>query len=126
MFVKQLEYCTWINYYLSVSVQTIYNLKEYVYDPVTNYIYIEGSQVSVLIKRTNANKCTLSEIFLSEILKWFSTFKTGKPGFSGRSKRLLTIFACWLQQFKSRVRLEPKIGACAVQNNKTTENNDTL
>ena len=42
-------------------------------DPVTNYnyMYIEDAKVSVSIKKTNANKCTLSEIFLSEILKRF-------------------------------------------------------
>ena len=52
-------------------------LKRYIYDPVTNYDYVEGPKVSVSIKRTYANKCTLSEIFLSEILKRFSTFYTG-------------------------------------------------
>jgi len=48
-------------------------------DPVTNYnyMYIEDAKVSVSIKKTNANKCTLSEIFLSEILKRFSTFYSG-------------------------------------------------
>jgi len=46
-------------------------------DPVTNYSYIENTKVSVSIKKTNANKCTLSEIFLSEILKRFSTFYSG-------------------------------------------------
>ena len=34
--------------------------------------------------------------------------------------------ACWVQQFKSWLRLEPKIGACAVQINKTPEDNETL
>ena len=51
--------------------------KEYMSDPVTNYSYIEDAKVSVSIKKTNANKCTLSEIFLSEILKRFSTFYSG-------------------------------------------------
>jgi len=48
-------------------------------DPVTNYNYKEDAKVIVkkLIKKTNANKCTLSEIFLSEILKRFSTFYSG-------------------------------------------------
>jgi len=46
-------------------------------DPVTNYNHIEDAKVSVSIKTTNANKCTLSEIFLSEILKRFSTFYSG-------------------------------------------------
>jgi len=46
-------------------------------DSVTNYNYVGNTKVSVLIKKTNANKCTLSEIFLSEILKSFSMFLTG-------------------------------------------------
>jgi len=43
-------------------------------DPVTNYNYTEDAKVSVSIKKANANKCTLGEIFLSEILKRVSTF----------------------------------------------------
>ena len=43
-------------------------------DSVTNYYYVGDTKVSVSIKKTNANKCTLSEIFLSEILKSFSAF----------------------------------------------------
>ena len=43
-------------------------------DSVTNYNYVGNSKVSVWIKKTNANKCTLSEIFLTEILKSFSVF----------------------------------------------------
>jgi len=46
----------------------------YMSDSVTNYNYVEDTKVSVSIKKTNANKCTLSEIFLSEILKSFSAF----------------------------------------------------
>jgi len=46
-------------------------------DPVTTYNYIEDAKVSVSIKTTNTNKCTLSVIFLSEILKRFSTFYSG-------------------------------------------------
>jgi len=38
-------------------------------DSVTNYSYIGNTKVSESIKKTNANKCTLSEIFLTEILK---------------------------------------------------------
>jgi len=34
----------------------------------TNYNYVGNTIVSVLIKKTYANKCTLSEIFLTEIL----------------------------------------------------------
>jgi len=43
-------------------------------DLVTYYNYVGNTKVNVLIKKTNANKCTLGEIFLSEILKSFSTF----------------------------------------------------
>jgi len=38
-------------------------------DSVTNYNYVENTKVSVSIIKANANKCTLSEIFLTEILK---------------------------------------------------------
>ena len=48
--------------------------KECMSDSVTNYNYVGDKKVSVSIKKTNANKCTLSEIFLSEILKSFSAF----------------------------------------------------
>ena len=44
-------------------------------DYVTNYNYVGDTKVSVSIKKTNANKCTISEIFLSEILKSFSAFQ---------------------------------------------------
>jgi len=47
-------------------------LKEDMSDSVTNYNYVGNTKVSVSIKKTNANKCTLSEIFLTEILKSFS------------------------------------------------------
>ena len=43
-------------------------------DSVTNYNYVENTKISVSIKKTNANKCTLGEIFLTEILKLFSAF----------------------------------------------------
>ena len=43
-------------------------------DYVTNYNYVGDTKVSVSIKKTNAKKCTISEIFLSEILKSFSAF----------------------------------------------------
>ena len=49
-------------------------LKECMSDSVTNYIYVGDTKISVLIKKTNANECTLSEIFLTEILKSFSAF----------------------------------------------------
>jgi len=42
---------------------------ERVSDSVTNYNYVGDTKKSVSIKKTNANKCTLSEIFLTEILK---------------------------------------------------------
>ena len=43
-------------------------------DSVTNYNYVGKTKISVSIKKTNANKCTLSEKFLTEILKLFSAF----------------------------------------------------
>ena len=46
-------------------------------DSVTNYNYVGDAKISVSIKNTYAKKCTLSEIFLSEILKRFSTFYSG-------------------------------------------------
>ena len=45
--------------------------KEYMSDSFTNYNYEGNTKVSVSIKKTYANKCTLSEIFLTEILKSF-------------------------------------------------------
>ena len=52
-------------------------LKVNTYDPVNNYNYVEDIKVSVSIKKINANKYTLSEIFLSEILKRLSAFYFG-------------------------------------------------
>ena len=49
-------------------------LQEYMSDSFTNYNYVGNTKVSVSIKKTDANKCTLSEIFLTEILKSFSVF----------------------------------------------------
>jgi len=43
-------------------------------DSFTNYNNVGNKKVSVWIKKTYANKCTLSEIFLTEILKSFSGF----------------------------------------------------
>jgi len=43
-------------------------------DSFTNYNYVGNTKVSVSIKKTYVNKCTLSEIFLTEILKSFSVF----------------------------------------------------
>ena len=43
-------------------------------DSFTNYNNVGNTKVSVSIKNTCANKCTLSEIFLTEILKSFSGF----------------------------------------------------
>ena len=43
-------------------------------DSFTNYNYVGKTKVSVSIKKTYANKCTLNEIFLTEILKSFSVF----------------------------------------------------
>ena len=41
--------------------------KEYMSDSFTNYNYVGNTKVSVSIKKTYANKCTLSEIFLTKI-----------------------------------------------------------
>ena len=49
-------------------------VKECMSDSVTNYIYVGDTKISVSFKKTNANKCILSEIFLTEILKSFSAF----------------------------------------------------
>ena len=46
--------------------------KECMSDSVTNYNFLGDTKISVSIKNTNADKCTLSEIFLTEILKSFS------------------------------------------------------
>ena len=43
-------------------------------DSFTNYNYVGNKEVSVSIKKTYANKCTISETFLTEILKSFSVF----------------------------------------------------
>jgi len=43
-------------------------------DSFTNYNNVGNTKVSVSIKKTYANKCTLSESFLTEILKSFSGF----------------------------------------------------
>ena len=48
--------------------------KGYMSDSFTNYNYVGNTKVSVSIKKTYANKCTLSKIFLTEILKSFSVF----------------------------------------------------
>jgi len=52
------------------------NIKEYMSDSFTNYNYVGNTKVSVSIKKPMpyANKCTLREIFLAEILKSFSVF----------------------------------------------------
>jgi len=47
-------------------------------DSVTKYNYVGDTKISVSIKKANANKCTLSEIFLTEILKSFSHFNSSK------------------------------------------------
>ena len=64
-------------YNLSQILQnTMYTkcIKECMSDSVTNYNYVGDTQISVSIKKSNANTCTLSEIFLTEILKSFSAF----------------------------------------------------
>jgi len=47
------------------------HIKALVYDPVIVYNHVEDTKVSVSIERTNAKQCTLSEIFVSEILNRF-------------------------------------------------------
>jgi len=42
-------------------------LKECMSDSVTNYNYVGDTKIVVSIKKTYANKCTLSEIFPTEI-----------------------------------------------------------
>ena len=49
-------------------------LKGELSDSFTNYNNVGNTKVSVSIKKTYANKCTLSEIFVTEILKSFSGF----------------------------------------------------
>ena len=49
-------------------------LKGELSDSFTNYKNVGNTKVSVSIKKTYANKCTLSEIFLTKILKSFSVF----------------------------------------------------
>ena len=39
-------------------------------DSFTNYNYVGNTKVSVSIKKSYANKCTLSEIFRTEILTY--------------------------------------------------------
>ena len=48
--------------------------KECMSDSFTYYNYVGDTKISVSIKETNANKCTWSEIYLTEILKSFSVF----------------------------------------------------
>ena len=43
-------------------------------DSVTKYNYVGDTKKSVSIKKTNANKCTFNEIFLTKISKSFSAF----------------------------------------------------
>ena len=51
------------------ELYSITHIKECMSDFVTNYNYVGDTKVSVSIKKTNANKCTFSDIFISEILK---------------------------------------------------------
>ena len=43
-------------------------------DSVANNSYVGDTKINVSINKTNANKCTLSEIFRTKILKSFSAF----------------------------------------------------
>ena len=57
-------YLTKFSYNNTVFVKTFrqhnhcFYFKEYMSDSVTNYIYVGNTKVSVLIKKTNASKCT--------------------------------------------------------------------
>jgi len=57
-----------------ISLISLFIIEECISDSFTNYNYVGDTKISVSIKKTNANKCTLSEIFLAEILKSFSAF----------------------------------------------------
>ena len=64
-----------VRFWYSTLIFTPTNiLKSIMSDYFTNYNYVGNTKVSVSIKKTYANKCTLSEIFLTEILKSFSVF----------------------------------------------------
>jgi len=56
------------------KVKNRVKIKECMSGFVTNYNYVGDTKTSVSIKKTNANKCTLSEIFLTLILNSFSAF----------------------------------------------------
>ena len=62
------------NYQQLGKVFLMGDCKKCMSDSVTNYNYVGDTKISVSNKKTNANKCTLSEIFLTEILKSFSAF----------------------------------------------------
>ena len=62
------------NQWSLICLRAYNHVKEDMSDSVTNYNYVGNTKVSVSIKKTNANKCTLSEIFLTEISKSFSVF----------------------------------------------------
>ena len=47
-------------------------------DSFNNYNYVGNTKVSESIKKTYVNKCTLSEIFLTEVLKSFQCFNRGR------------------------------------------------
>jgi len=57
-----------------VLIPTHLHFKECMSDSVTNYNYVGDTKICYRLKKTNANKCTLSEIFLTEIFKSFSAF----------------------------------------------------
>ena len=69
---KQTSYYTCMND--ATKIHCYSQFKEYMSDSFNNYNYVGNTKVSVSIKKTYANKCTLSEIFLTEILKSFSVF----------------------------------------------------
>jgi len=57
-----------------IDIFVLITVKGELSDSFTNYNNVGNTKVSVSIKKTYANKCTLSEIFLTEILKTFSGF----------------------------------------------------
>jgi len=61
--------------YTILKLYVAKDLKGELSDSFTNYNnFVGNTKVSVSIKKTYANKCTLSQIFLTEILKSFSGF----------------------------------------------------
>ena len=59
-----------LNVHLTLNVDSnisMQGFKECMSDSVINYNFVGNTQISISIKKTNANKCTLGELFLTEI-----------------------------------------------------------